>query len=459
MRQLALIGLEPRVVQSIKDDQDYYAQLGRPEYVDVRADEVKATELASDVAAVVVAGHALKEVVTALGGRRAPVLVVLSEYTALRVCEAYEVRDLYSLEGVFSAALASDPEERGLFAQALSDALAAAPQGRPKTIGKWKIDARDAHQERPLLSLLLDRRMQQFMQELKFTAERASQAWPQGFSAPSMRKVGKWWSNLGAAVQKGAELKALEDAAPDLGLRGGPSVRPPAILLEGETGCGKTVVARWLSKRLTPSGEHVQVPLVNVAHTLMETELFGSLAGGFTHAVSRPGQLLLGYGQTVFLDEIGDAPPEIQAKLLVYLDKFSFRPVGWPFEWEVQSPVAIVAATNKDLRQAIKEGKFREDLYHRFRYRLTVPPLRERRGDLRVLIDFVLQDPAINTLRGDGSFEVQEVALSAIEKLENHSFPGNYRELEEILARAVFNAVRAGRQEIVEKDVELAGGR
>lgn len=460
MRQLALFGLGTALNQSIRGIVDSYARMGRPEYAGVEVVE-ETRKLGPETAAVVVGSDSLSTLVGLLAGRQVPVLVIVDRYTAQKVREAYEA-DCYSLEGVFRSSLATDPEERGLFAQSLSEALATAPQVGAKTIGNW-IDARDAHEERPLVSLLLDRRMREFMQELKFTAKRATYAWPTRFNSPSLDKVLSLWNELGDSLQPGipparrsAALKQVAAESRKLDLVAPASVRPPAILLEGETGCGKTVVARWLSKRLTPAGTMTQVPLVNVANTLMETELFGSVVGGFTHAVSRPGHLLLGYGQTVFLDEIGDAPPEIQAKLLVYLDKFSFRPVGWPFDWEVQSPVAIVAATNKDLRKAVAEGRFREDLYHRFRYRLTVPPLRDRRGDLRVLIDFVLQDPGINRRVGKADqFEVQRIALAAIEKLERHSFPGNYRELEEILARAVFNAVRAGRDEIMDQDIDL----
>ena len=160
----------------------------------------------------------------------------------------------------------------------------------------------------------------------------------------------------------------------------------------------------------------------------------------------------------MFLDEIGDAPAEIQAKLLLYLDNCGFEPRGWPYADGVHSPAYVVAATNRDLKARVADGSFRSDLYYRFRHRLVVPPLRSRRSDLRVLIDFALQDPSINSLTPTGR-QVERIHIEAIEKLERYEFPGNFRELEDILARAVFNAAIARRQTVTASDIEFPPAR
>jgi transcriptional regulator with GAF, ATPase, and Fis domain len=232
-----------------------------------------------------------------------------------------------------------------------------------------------------------------------------------------------------------------------------PAARPEPILLEGESGTGKSLVADWISRRLTGLPA-VRVAIVNVSAELLEAELFGSVAGAFTDAVSRPGVFHRARGRVVFLDEIGDAPAEVQAKLLTYLDDFGFTPRGWPFVDEVHSPVYIVAATNRDLKARCAESAFRSDLYYRFRHRLTVPPLRTRTADLRVLIDFTLQDPSINGRTG-AARQVEGIAIEALERLERYEFPGNFRELEDLLSRAVSNAVAARRQTITAADIEL----
>jgi transcriptional regulator with GAF, ATPase, and Fis domain len=158
----------------------------------------------------------------------------------------------------------------------------------------------------------------------------------------------------------------------------------------------------------------------------------------------------MSWGGVVFLDEIGDLPPEIQAKFLVYLDNFEFEPDGWRYGWKIHSPAFVIAATNKDLKTEVERGNFRRDLYHRFTHKLTVPPLRERRNDIRALIDFVLQSPEINR-----NNSIKEISLSALTRLEEYSFPGNFRELEGILSKAIFRARQDGRSILLEEDLEF----
>ncbi|MBK7391673.1 MAG: sigma-54-dependent Fis family transcriptional regulator [Chloracidobacterium sp.] len=223
-------------------------------------------------------------------------------------------------------------------------------------------------------------------------------------------------------------------------------MKPVPILLEGETGVGKTLIAKKIHQLLCrfQRDEPIsfqQISTVNLGAQIVESELFGVMRGAWTGSVTRIGKVLLGWGGVIFLDEIGDLTPEMQSKFLVYLDTFEFAPDGWPYDWKVHSPAFIVAATNKNLKEAVEKGLFREDLYYRFAHKLTVPPLRERRYDIRALIDFALQNSAINRLLNPDKGEseepkrwIDEITLSALSRLEEYQFPGNFRELEAILS-------------------------
>ena len=205
------------------------------------------------------------------------------------------------------------------------------------------------------------------------------------------------------------------------------------VLLLGETGTGKEVIARALH-RWSPRAAKPFV-IINCAalpESLLENELFGHEKGAYTGAVRRePGKIESAEGGTVFLDEIGDMPAGLQTRLLRLLQDQEFYRVGGA--QAIRTDVRFVAATNKDLKEAIQEGLFRQDLFYRLNViSLTLPPLRKRSEDLPALVDhFVRRHGAAMSRR---SFTVSRDALELIRR---YHWPGNVRELENVLVRAI----------------------
>jgi transcriptional regulator with GAF, ATPase, and Fis domain len=202
------------------------------------------------------------------------------------------------------------------------------------------------------------------------------------------------------------------------------------VLIEGETGTGKDMIARTLHD-LSPrsAAPFIVVDCGAVAGTLIESELFGHEKGAFTGAVSaRQGAFELANGGTVFLDELGELSLDLQPKLLRVLEQREFRRVGGTKSTKVD--LRVIAATRKDLRSEVEKGKFREDLYFRLNVvPITAPSLRERREDIPLLIDSILAklSPGAGTILTD----VTRAALMA------HDWPGNVRELRNVIERAL----------------------
>ncbi|MBI5361591.1 MAG: sigma-54-dependent Fis family transcriptional regulator [Planctomycetes bacterium] len=204
-----------------------------------------------------------------------------------------------------------------------------------------------------------------------------------------------------------------------------------SVLVHGETGTGKELVARALHQYGTRKAKpFLAENCAAVPANLLESELFGHKKGSFTGAVSdRQGHFVAANHGTVFLDEIGDMPLAMQAKLLRVLQEGEVRPVGSNQTLKVD--VRVVAATNKDLASMCKLGTFREDLYFRLNVvTITLPPLRDRVGDVRHLVRFVLQRLSKEFGRPIG---IEPAALAALEKWR---WPGNVRELDNVLRRA-----------------------
>lgn len=223
------------------------------------------------------------------------------------------------------------------------------------------------------------------------------------------------------------------------------------ILIEGETGTGKSLIAEMI-KQFTNAKRFEKVTCTNISTHLLEGELFGHMKGSFTGAYqTKAGRVINAYNGIIFLDEIGDMEPYLQAKILTFLDNGRIEPIGW-IGPTLYIPSLVVAATNKDLLNLAKARKFREDLYYRFAQRITIPPLRERKGDTDLLVDFILQNPDINPLIGEIR-TVSHINANTIEKLKTHIFPGNYRELEYILLEAVKKAKRLRSSVILPEDI------
>src|SRR5687767_7942679 len=205
------------------------------------------------------------------------------------------------------------------------------------------------------------------------------------------------------------------------------------VLLEGESGTGKELFARALHA-LSPraDGPFVAINCAAIPDTLLETELFGHEKGAFTGAVGRkPGKFEMAHRGTLFLDEIGDLPLSLQAKILRALEEKRFERVGGTAS--VQVDVRLVAATNRGLRAQVAARRFREDLFFRLSvFPITVPPLRERKGDIAVLARYF-----VDRFCRDLNKKALTLSADAQEHLERYHWPGNVRELQNCIERAV----------------------
>jgi two-component system nitrogen regulation response regulator GlnG len=207
-----------------------------------------------------------------------------------------------------------------------------------------------------------------------------------------------------------------------------------SVLLRGESGTGKEVVARALHHYSRRAGRpFVGISAAAIPATLLESELFGHEKGAFTDAKERRlGKLELAHGGSVFFDEIGDMPTELQVKLLRALQERSFERVGG--HELIRMDVRVLAATHRDLEAMMKAGRFREDLFYRLNVvTLSLPALRDRRGDIPLLVEHFLAKYA-ETL-GE-----RVVAADAMDRLVGHDWPGNVRELENVIQRAMVMA-------------------
>jgi DNA-binding NtrC family response regulator len=202
------------------------------------------------------------------------------------------------------------------------------------------------------------------------------------------------------------------------------------ILIEGETGTGKEQIARAVQNASRHSnGQFVAVNCAALPETLLESELFGHEKGAFTGAVNqRRGRFEIADGGAIFLDEIGDVPAAMQAKLLRVLQERSFERLGG--SEPIQVDVRVIAATNRPLQRLVKEGKFREDLFYRLNVvKIDLPPLRDRSEDIPLLATHF-------TEKFGRDNEVKRISPAAMEVLLNYSWPGNVRELENAIERA-----------------------
>jgi len=206
------------------------------------------------------------------------------------------------------------------------------------------------------------------------------------------------------------------------------------VLLRGESGTGKELVARAVHHYSRRAGRpFVAVSCAAIPGTLLESEMFGHERGAFTDAKERRlGKFELAHGGTLYLDEIGDMPLELQTKLLRALQERTIERLGG--HEPIRVDVRVLAATNRDLDAAMREGKFREDLYYRLNVvTLSLPPLRERRRDVPLLVEHFLAKYA-------GELGEQGVAPDALDRLVGHDWPGNVRELENVVQRAMVMA-------------------
>jgi len=203
------------------------------------------------------------------------------------------------------------------------------------------------------------------------------------------------------------------------------------VLITGENGTGKELVAHHLHQKSNRSGSpFVEVNCAAIPSELIESELFGHIKGAFTSAIKdRPGKFEIANGGTLFLDEVADMSLAAQAKVLRALQENRIQRVGG--DKDIKVDVRVIAATNKQLIKEIEEGKFREDLYHRLAVILIkVPPLKERKNDIPLLVDYFVQN-----LRAEQGLDPKTFSKSAIERLMDYPWTGNIRELRNVVER------------------------
>ncbi len=205
------------------------------------------------------------------------------------------------------------------------------------------------------------------------------------------------------------------------------------VLIQGESGTGKELFARLVHATSPRAGKSMIV--VNcgaIPETLLESELFGHEKGAFTGATARRiGRFEEADGGTLFLDEIGELSPAVQVKLLRFLQEREFQRLGG--NQTIRADVRIISATNRNLEERVKEGTFREDLYYRLNVvSMTIPPLRDRRGDIHLLIEYFTKQ-----FSSENNKEIEGLSSEAMDTLLKYDYPGNVRELENIIERAV----------------------
>ena len=251
---------------------------------------------------------------------------------------------------------------------------------------------------------------------------------------------------VGDLVSRSGSMRRLFEILPQI------AASESTALIQGETGTGKEVVARALhSLSSRRNGPFVAVNCGALPENLLESELFGYKAGAFTGAVKdKPGRFAMAQGGTLLLDEIGEMTPALQVRLLRVIQDRHYEPLGGT--QSLKADVRIVAATHRDLATLVKKGSFRQDLFYRINVvRLDLPPLRKRREDIPLLVDHFVE--RFNRLQGKS---VAGVAQDVLALLMAHDYPGNVRELENLIEHA-FVMCSEGRIEIHHLPEEFMG--
>ena len=270
------------------------------------------------------------------------------------------------------------------------------------------------------------------------------------FSTPAMQKMSAKYKdalltlddkNLRDLRKNASVFTSLEERYREINnfLQGKNFFHVPSLLILGETGCGKSLLAGVAASVIMPDKKLARVNISSYDTNSIDIMLFGAKEGSFTSSKEDiPGIFIEHCGEVVFLDEIGDMNLESQTRLLTYMDNAQVLPRGMTDS--ICTPCIIIAATNKDVKN---DKSFRTDILNRFDHIIEIPSLRERKQDLRLLISMILQDNKINSLINEHR-KVDRISFDAINYLEERNYPGNFRELKFCIRQAVNNAFSEG---------------
>jgi len=265
------------------------------------------------------------------------------------------------------------------------------------------------------------------IEELKIIVERAIRQYELKVENIYYREEEEKRFNFEEIIGKSNSIKRVLEMIENV------SSTPATVLITGESGTGKELIARAIHKNsLRKDGPFVVVNCAAFSLNLLESELFGHEKGAFTGAISRRiGRFEMAHGGTIFLDEIGEMDLSIQTKLLRVLQEKEFERVGSSKSIKVDA--RILTATNKDLKREVEERRFREDLFYRINvFNIDVPPLRERKEDIPLLVEHF-----INKYNKILNKRVKKVSAKAMDFLLDYNYPGNIRELENIIERSI----------------------
>jgi len=302
-----------------------------------------------------------------------------------------------------------------------------AADGDPERLLEWTITP--IRSEEPPHTMLLaqvqdvtERRLaeQAKLHEAQEAAESAKRL------VESLRKEVRQTFTFRNMVSRSPQMRRIFDLLPEV------AETSATVLVTGESGTGKELIARAVHELGPRKGKpFVAINCSALPDNLLESELFGYKAGAFTDAKKdKPGKFAIAEGGVIFLDEVGDISPAMQVKLLRVLQERTYEPLGGTAS--VKADVRVIAATNRDLPAMVKDGSFREDLYYRLNIlEIKLPPLRDRRTDIPLLIDHF-----IGAFNQRYERSVTGIAREALDALLTHDFPGNVRELENVVERA-----------------------
>ncbi|MBF0430006.1 MAG: sigma 54-interacting transcriptional regulator [Fibrobacteria bacterium] len=241
----------------------------------------------------------------------------------------------------------------------------------------------------------------------------------------TLRKTIKAGYSSEDIISQNKQIHDMLDILPDI------AESTSTVLIEGDSGTGKELIARAIHNLSGRKGRFVAVNCASLPESLIESELFGYEKGAFTDAKkNKPGRFALAKGGTLFLDEIGELPGTVQSKLLRVLQEKVYEPLGG--EIPIPTDARIVSATNRNLKQRVEEKAFRQDLFYRLNViKLLLPPLNQRKEDIPLLIEHFINK--MNAITGKN---IQSVSEDALELLTNYDYPGNIRELENVIEYA-----------------------